>query len=167
MTHEEAFAALVADPADYPQLFPPVGATITTDQLADLLDLTPTRVQTLVRQGIIPQTSRGRYDRRDAVRAYSADMRKRAAGRGSANPEWTAAKTRAAEAQAVKLETANALARGDLLSAADVKAEWALILTDVRAAMLAVPSRLPELDRAAVARVDAEIRAALEGLSNG
>lgn len=61
----------------------------------------------------------------------------------------------------------NAVTRGELVAAADVKAEWESILTDVRAAMLAVPSRLPELDRAAVERMDREIRSALEALANG
>lgn len=140
----------------------PVGDTVTTDQLADLLDLTPTRVQTLVRQGIIPQHARGRYDRRDAVRAYCGDMRKRAAGRGTGDAELTEHKRRLVREQADREGIRNATARGELVSAAEVEARWTSILTDVRSATLALPARIhsamPHLSAADVVTIDRAVR---------
>ncbi|RXF69897.1 hypothetical protein [Hansschlegelia zhihuaiae] len=130
--------------------------------LAELLGVSTRYLDVLAKSGAVEKIGRDTFATRRSIVGYLGQRR-----RGRSDAEWTAAKTRTAEAQAVKLETANSLAQGDLLRASDVTAEWASILTDVRAAMLAIPSRLPELDRAAVARVDSEIRAALEALSDG
>lgn len=144
--------------------------TITTDELADLLDLSSGRVLGLARAGHIPRVSAGRFDRRDAVRAYCNYARKNPAGRGASNPEYTAAKTRAAEAQAEKLETANAVARRELIPAVEVEREWSAILRDVRAAMLALPTRLQQrlghLTTHDITTIDREIRDTLEEIAH-
>lgn len=144
------------------------GVTVTTDQLADLLGLTPRHVQTLTRQGIVRRTAPARYDRDDCVRAYCADLRRKASGKGVFNQEYTAAKTRAAEAQAEKLETANAVSRRELIPADAVEREWVAILRDVRAAMLALPSRVQQrllhLTAYDLTTIDREIRDALAEL---
>ncbi|GGD11994.1 hypothetical protein [Aureimonas glaciei] len=138
---------------------------VSTDELGSWLGIDARRIGVLVRAGDIPQAARGRFHLRESVAAYCRRLRA-GAGRGSTSPEWTAAKTRAAEAGAEKAELANAVARRDLLPAAEVAAQWSGIAHDVRAALLAVPSRLAGLDPEAVRRVDSEIRAALEGLSD-
>lgn len=144
--------------------------TITTDQLADLLDLSSGRVLGLARAGHIPRVSAGRFDRRDAVRAYCNYARKNPAGRGASNPEYTAAKTRAAEAQAEKLETANAAARRELIPAVEVEREWSAILRDVRGQMLSLPSRLQQrlghLTTHDITTIDREIRDTLEEIAH-
>jgi len=144
--------------------------TITTDELADLLDLTANRVLALVRAGHIPRVRKGRFERRSAVRAYCNYVRQNPAGRGSSNPALTAAKTRAAEAQAEKLETANALARRELIPAVEVEREWSAILREVRAAMLALPSRIQQrlghLNTHDITTIDREIRDTLEEAAN-
>jgi phage terminase Nu1 subunit (DNA packaging protein) len=142
MTDDERIAALLG--FDASQAIAADCDVITTDALADLLGLSDRHVQTLTRQGVLKLVRKGRYHRRDSVRAYCADMRKKAAGRGSASSEYTAAKTRAAAAQAEKLETANAVARRELIPADAVEREWAAILRDVRAAVLALPSRVQQ-----------------------
>lgn len=146
------------------------GKTINTDELADLLDLSTNRVLELVRARHIPRVARGHYNRRDAVRAYCNYVRKHPTGRGSSDPAYTAAKTRAAEAQAEKLETANALARRELVPAVEIEREWAAVLRDVRAAMLALPSRvqqrLSHLTAHDIATMDREIRDALQEAAN-
>jgi phage terminase Nu1 subunit (DNA packaging protein) len=74
-----------------------------------------------------------------------------------------------AVASAEKLEIQNARARGDLLDAGDVARAWVEIVTDLRSALLAVPSRVAGrcgLDRRATAALDAELRAAMEMLSH-
>jgi len=146
------------------------GETINTDTLADMLGLSVNRVLVLVRSGNIPRVGRSRYHRRDAVRAYCEYLRKNPVGRGSADPAYTAAKTRTAEAQAEKLETANAVARRELIPAIEVEREWAAVLRDVRAAMLALPSRMQQrlghLTTHDVTTIDREIRDALSEIAN-
>lgn len=143
---------------------------ITTDELADLLDLSAGRVLGLARAGHIPRVSAGRFDRREAVRAYCSYVRKNPVGRGTSNPAWTAAKTRAAEAQAEKLETSNAIARRELIPAVEVEREWSAILRDVRAAMLAMPSRLQQrlghLTTHDITTIDREVRDVLAEIAN-
>ncbi|MEC5321754.1 hypothetical protein [Aurantimonas sp. A3-2-R12] len=136
---------------------------ITTDELADLLDLSVNRVLMLARSGHIPRVSKGRFERRAAVRGYIAYLRENPVGRKSADPALADERRRLVREQADREAHRNAVARGELVAAADVKAEWESILTDVRAAVLAIPSRLPDLDRE---RLDHEIRSALEALAD-
>ncbi|WP_244511610.1 MULTISPECIES: DNA packaging protein [unclassified Rhizobium] len=71
-----------------------------------------------------------------------------------------------ADAAALK----NAMLRRDLVDAAEVEREWASMLRMVRTSVLAVPSRLrqtmPHLTAHDIAEMDAELRHALEKLSN-
>ena len=147
----------------------PDGKSINTDELADLLDLSQNRVLMLVRAGHIPRIGRGTFNRRDAVRAYCEYVRKHPTGRGSSDPAYTAAKTRAAEAQAEKLETANAISRRELIPAVEIEREWAAILRDVRAAMLALSSRVqqrfPHMTTNEITGIDREVRDALENIA--
>ena len=75
-------------------------------------------------------------------------------------------------AQAFVAEGASVTAsdiRGDLLDGREVANEWRSIVTDLRAAVLAVPSRVAGrmgLDRATTAALDAEIRDAMEVISD-
>ena len=152
--------ALVGNPRALGKQPPLINAAV----LADLIDLTESRVVALARSGAIPRVSKGRYDRREAVRAYVRYLRQNPAGRKSADPALADERRRLVREQADREAHRNAVARGELVAAADVKAEWESILTDVRGGMLAIPSRLPDLDRE---RLDREIRSALEALSNG
>ncbi len=164
MTVEADIEELVGNPRAVRKQ--PSGA-ITTDELADLLDLSVGRVLGLARAKHIPRMSAGRFDRRAAVRAYVAYLRQNPVGRKSADPALADERRRLVREQADREAIRNAVTRGELVPAADVKATWESILTDVRAAMLAIPSRVPELDRATADRLDREIRAALEALANG
>ncbi len=79
-----------------------------------------------------------------------------------------AAKLSLTQANAAKVELQNAKAKGDLLDAATVRAEWLTVASDIRARLLAVPSRVAAtlaLDRAAAAALDGEIRRALIDLA--
>lgn len=76
-----------------------------------------------------------------------------------------------AREQADALALKNAAARGELLEAAAVAAEWSGVLREVRAGMLAVPSRaaqrLQHLTPHDIAEIDAEVRAVLTELGGG
>jgi phage terminase Nu1 subunit (DNA packaging protein) len=65
----------------------------------------------------------------------------------------------------------NVLARRELVSAAEIEAEWSGVLRTVRAGVLAAPSRcqqrLPGLTAHDVAQIDAELRDVLTEIGNG
>lgn len=144
--------------------------TVPTATLADMLGVSLRTVGELAQKGILTKASRGNWPLRESVRAYCAHLREQAAGR-SGSSTLTAERIRAVKEQADKLAMANAVARGEMLPARQVQSEWASILRDVRAALLAVASRcgaaLPHLTGHDVATIDGEIRTALEALADG
>ncbi|NOX41713.1 MAG: hypothetical protein GXP05_14770 [Alphaproteobacteria bacterium] len=143
-------------------------------ELAALLGITANKIRLLVRDGVLRRVAPARYSRDDAVLAYVTYLRASLAVSGglvAADAKLKAEKIRVAAAQAEKLETANKIARGETVRADFVVREWRGILGDVRAALLAVPSRcgaqLSHLTAHDIAALDAEIRIALEGLADG
>jgi phage terminase Nu1 subunit (DNA packaging protein) len=98
-------------------------------------------------------------------------LRDQVRSRGATDPELRAAKVRLAKEQGDKLELANAIARREFLPASEVADGWASILRNVRAAFLALPSRLqqrlPHLTAHDVRTVDSEIRDTLGELADG
>ena len=85
-------------------------------------------------------------------------------GRLASNPGLAAEKERLAREQADAMEIKNGQARGELVPAAEVAATWAAILTDLRAALLAVPARL-DCDVATRVAVDRELRDSLDRIA--
>ena len=145
--------------------------TVDADTVASWLGLTPRRVIGLAKEGAIPTVGRGRYDLRSAVAAYCDTLRRSAAGRGTVDKEYRDEKTRLAKEQADKISVSNALARRDLLPADEVELEWTGVLRDVRARLMAVPSRVgsrvPTMTAHDVREVEREIRDALAELADG
>jgi phage terminase Nu1 subunit (DNA packaging protein) len=84
------------------------------------------------------------------------------------DPELNAEKIRLNRELADKAAILNAKARGELVPVESVRAEWSRTITDLRAALLAVPSRVASrvcLDRSTTAALDAELRAAMEAIA--
>jgi phage terminase Nu1 subunit (DNA packaging protein) len=150
----------------------PEGDTVGPDALAEWLGVSRATVLELARREVLKPEGRGRYPLRESIKAYCADLREKAAGRAGAlaNPSLTAERVRVTRAQAEALEFKNAAARGELLPAADVESAWAAILRDVRAGMLAVPSRVSQrlghLTPADLDTIDREIRDTLAEVSD-
>lgn len=156
--------ALVGSPAPVPK----TADLVNAGDLAEWLGLTANRVSALAREGVLPRNPDKLFPLKAAVRAYADHARAGAQGR-RVDSELAAEKLRAAKATAEKLEIQNAKARGDLLDGREVANEWRSIVTDLRAAVLAVPSRVAGrmgLDRATTAALDAEIRDAMEVISD-
>lgn len=147
----------------------------TEADMAALLGVTTTRIRDLAREGIMVKPQRGRYDVAASVKNYASRLREQAARAGrppaDASPEARSAKERLTEAQARLAESKADQAAGKLLDAAEVERAWAGILRDLRAGLLAIPSRvgasLPHLTAHDVATLDRELRAAMEALSDG
>ncbi len=119
-----------------------IPSVMNAEDMGELFGIGEQMVTLLTRRGIIAKLGRGRFDVRASIRSYSAHLRQSASGRSLAggSPELAEEKIRLVKEQADREALRNAEKRGELLPAADVKAEWASILTDVRAAMLAIPS---------------------------
>jgi len=142
---------------------------VPTDTMADLLGVSAGRIQALARDGTLVRVEPGKYDLRASLRKYTAALRDKATGR--AQSTLAAEKERLARENADKVALQNAKARGELVATGEVEREWASVLRDVRAGMLAVPARigatLPHLTVHDVGEIDREIRASLEGLADG
>jgi terminase small subunit / prophage DNA-packing protein len=140
--------------------------------LCDLLGLSPAALTDLKARGIAVHLGHDAYDLQATVRAYVQNLRSVAAGWGTEENASTLTNERArlakeqADAQALK----NGALRGELVKAADVAREWGDMLRQVRARILAAPSRLraalPHLTAADVIAIDREIRDALQEAAN-
>lgn len=160
------------DPAAHALIWgpPALPDVLTAAELGQWLNLAAPRISALAREGRIPRRADGRFDLQAAIRGYVESLRlKSGASALASNPELNAEKIRLARANAEKVEAANARARGELAALSDVEREWAGILRDVRAALLALPSRaaarLGHLTPHDVAMLDREVRAVLEELA--
>lgn len=128
----------------------------TAADLGEWLGLSAPRIHALAREGRIPRRADGSFDLRPAVRAYVESLRLKAGSSALAqNPELNAEKIRMARESADKVALQNARARGEMIAAADVARAWGEIVTDLRAALLALPSRVSY----SVEALDAEIAA--------
>lgn len=147
---------------------PPAGETVTADELASWLGLTANRVHALGRDGVLPRVDGKKYPLQVSVAAYCTHCRSLAKGK-STDTELAAEKLRLAREQADKIALQNAAARGEFLNAQTVAAEWRGIITDLRAAVLAVPSRVASelgFNRRETIALDSEIRAAMEAIAD-
>ncbi|WP_029356242.1 hypothetical protein [Bosea sp. 117] len=132
-------------------------------ELADTLGVSLRAVHDLAARGIIQKVARGAFAP-DSVARYCAHLREQAAGRDGGNSAIAAERLREARERADRLALANATSRRELVSAAEVERVWVRVLTDLRAAMLAIPGRIAgRMNLAAVdiAAIDSEIRQAL------
>lgn len=137
---------------------------VTAAVLAEWLGLTANRVHALGRDGVLPRTAEKSYPLRASVAAYCDHARQLAKGK-QADAELAAEKLRLARETADKIAFANAQARGELLDSREVATAWRGVVVDLRAAMLAVPSRVAArlgLDRKETAALDREVRDAME-----
>lgn len=144
---------------------------------AKLVNVSPGRVSQMVAAGL-PVEADGRIDvargklwiqenispTRSAAQAAQADLP------FAAQPDAASERLRLLKEQADHAALKNAALRRELVPAAEVEREWSGVLREVRAGILAVPSRLrqvlPHLSAADVEAIDAELRRVLEELAH-
>ncbi|SIN74354.1 Phage DNA packaging protein, Nu1 subunit of terminase [Vannielia litorea] len=146
----------------------PEGDLVTAGELGDWLGLTANRVHALGRDGVLPRSPEKRYPLRASVAAYCDHARSLAKGKAADNA-LAEEKVRLAREQADKIALQNAAARGELLDSREVANEWRSVVVDLRAAILAVPSRVASrlgFDRKETAALDSEIRDAMEAIAD-
>ena len=126
-------------------------------------------VADLGKRGIAVKAAPNRYRLKERVARYCDDLRRQAKGKGGESAAVERGRLASAQADLVALRVAKQ--RGEVVDAGEVEREWSSILTAVRSAMLALPSRIgarvPDLAPNDVAAVAAEVRAILTGLGEG
>lgn len=139
---------------------------ITVEQAAKLLDLTPRRIQQLVKDGIVQRDSRGQYDLVALVRGYVGYLREQL-GRG---PDQNEERARLLSAKAELAEMEAAEKAGRLVDAEEMERAIFSAVRDIRQAFAALPDRVAaelaaESDEIAiVTRLRAEIGEVLSAL---
>lgn len=125
------------------------GANVET--VAKAMNITPRRVQQLAGEGM-PRAVRGEYDLGQCMAWYIRYLQKIVESRSQEGDrtgiaEWTKERSRLAKEQADRTALQNAELRGDLGRISVWKEEVTNVFIEIRAALLAVPSKLaPVLD---------------------
>ena len=146
---------------------------VTAPVLARWLGVSGKTVYELAKAGIVVRAGHGLYKLEESVTRYCAHTRRTASQRGgeASLEAMREERIRIAREQADALALKNKAARGEMLEAAAVEAEWSGVLRTVRAGMLAVPSRagarLPHLTPHDIAEIDAEVRTVLTEMGTG
>jgi phage terminase Nu1 subunit (DNA packaging protein) len=107
--------------------------------IAKLLDMTPRRVQQLVKEGIIPKPkSRGEYEIGPCVIGYIRHLNSMLNGEAG---DLLTEKTRLVRAQAEKAEFEIAQLKDSFVSLAKAERGWSALVVAFRAKMLTLPYR--------------------------
>jgi phage terminase Nu1 subunit (DNA packaging protein) len=117
--------------------------TFPLDTICKLLDLTPQRVAQLVNNGVIPRKERGRYELVPVVRGYIHYLRERAI-KGDAQAggdDYATHRARLTKAKADMAEMEKDQMASVLIPASDVGDAWETMTGNMRARMLAIPSK--------------------------
>lgn len=150
--------------------------TIKKSAFAKLINVSPGRVSQMLKEGM-PEDPDGRIDIARAklwISEHISPVRSAAQSSQGDLPfaaELSAAQERArlVREQADQVSLRNQKERGELIPAAEVERAWSGVLRQVRAGILAVPSRLrhalPHLTTDDIAEIDFELRRVLEELA--
>ena len=117
------------------------GQTFPLDTICKLLDLTPQRVNQLVREGIVPRAERGRYELVPVVQAYIRYLRDRAVKGDVHGDDYSAHRTRLVKTRADLMEIEKAQIENRLIPAGDVEKVWGEVLNSCRSKLLSLPTK--------------------------
>lgn len=177
-SHLSLFDDLLGGENSPPEALPALPATqpyeLDERGMAALFSLSLSQVRTKAREGVFVRSGRGRYDVEKSVQLYVVRLRESASRAGrpatDANDELKQERTRLAREQADATALKNAQLRSELVPVAETLRAWQVVLRDVRAGMLAVPSRYaasqPHLTAHDIEALTAEIKHALEGIAD-
>lgn len=147
--------------------------TIGGKDLCALFDLSPAALTDLKKRGIAVHLAHDSYDLTATTRAYVQHLRGMAAGWGTGDQaaNLTSERARLAKEQADAQAIKNAKLRGELVEASEVERTWADALRQLRARIMAVPSRLrselPDIDPQVIDAMDRALRTTLTEVGNG
>jgi phage terminase Nu1 subunit (DNA packaging protein) len=115
---------------------------ISSKDLAGILGVTTRRIRQLTQNGVFPQVARGKYVLGDAMRSYISHLQEKAREAAVDPKDLQKELTRLRRAQADKTELEVKEYRGELHRAEDVEDVWTEMLSNFRARILAVPTKL-------------------------
>lgn len=147
--------------------------TVGGKDLCDLFDISPAALTDLKKRGIAVHMAHDTYDLTATTRAYVQHLRGMAAGWGTGEKaaNLTSERARLAKEQADAQAIKNAKLRGELVEASEVERTWADALRQLRARIMAVPSRLRsellDIDPQTIDAMDRALRASLTEAGNG
>lgn len=147
--------------------------TVGGKDLCSLFDISPAALTDLKKRGIAVHLAHDSYDLTATTRAYVQHLRGMAAGWGTGDQaaNLTSERARLAKEQADAQAIKNAKLRGELVEASEVERTWADALRQLRARIMAVPSRLrsdlPDIDAQTIDAIDRALRATLTEVGNG
>lgn len=123
-----------------------MATTVPIDTICKLLDLTPQRVNQLVREGIIPKHERGRYELVPVVRAYIQYLRMGNLKKDLPEDDYTTHRMRLTRAKADIMEMEKAQMEERLIPADDIEVAWLEATANMRAKILSLPTKAsPEI----------------------
>lgn len=117
--------------------------TYPVDVIANLLELTPRRVQQLAGEGYIPKAERGRYALVGAVRGYIRFLKERAINGDAADGEKDKARLLKARADIAVMEAERL--NGTLVAVGDVSRVWMDMIGRTKARMRSIPPKVAPL----------------------
>lgn len=140
--------------------------TVSGRELSEWLGVSDRLVRELAQRKIIVASAKYKYPLRASIEAYCAHLREIAAGRGASGEtdlDLVAERARLAKEQADGQEIKNALARSEVVPAADVENVWGQLIDRFRVRLLAVAPRVAPLIKPShmVAEIEALIADAI------
>jgi phage terminase Nu1 subunit (DNA packaging protein) len=117
--------------------------TVTATELAELLDLTPQRVNQLVKEHGLPKSARGRFPEIECIRWYVNYLREQIRPRNEASEAHEAARTRRMDALARKAEMEAAALEGSLMPIELHRDRISRLVDSWNATLKGLPSRWP------------------------
>lgn len=110
--------------------------------IAELLGITPRRVQQLAVKGVLPKPERGKYELVPTVQGYVKHLRELSQGQGSS---LTEERVRLTKYNADKKELELQKARGELIQVSLAMELWGGIIQNMRSKLLGMPTKLAPL----------------------
>tara|TARA_R110000787_G_scaffold33724_3_gene88150 strand:- start:4953 stop:5519 length:567 start_codon:yes stop_codon:yes gene_type:complete len=118
---------------------------VSVESIANILKLTPRRVQQLSSQGVIPKAKRGRYKILTAVWGY-IDYLKKSNLDQDVPDDLKDVNLRIAKHKATLMELEVAERTGELIKVSEVIGTWSKIFNQIKQSALSMPARLiPQL----------------------
>jgi phage terminase Nu1 subunit (DNA packaging protein) len=116
-------------PGSYPPVPPPPGtataataaSTVSAEQLAEIFDCTPRRIQQLANQGVVVKVARGQYDQNESTTNYIQFWRNIADGKGYDDDQKGTSKAQLEKARARKATVEANKAEESVYNADDVQ----------------------------------------------
>lgn len=109
--------------------------------ISRLLDLTPRRVQQLSSEGIIPKAERGKYELVPAVQGYIRYLKEMSLRSDGSGDDYASHRARLTRARADMAEMEREQMADNLIPSEDVKDAWETMSSNMRARLLAIPSK--------------------------